>query len=165
MSSVKQLLRWHQTKESIIREQQKLAELKRKEAIHTDKINAIQEKLNQLASPANQEEEIQKLLTEQELWMANKELERFLADHQDTFFTIETTISQKQYDVMELQQSLDPDLLADYNRLAENKKNPIVEVKNKSCMGCFMPLSLSKISEWRRAKEVVYCDECGRILV
>lgn len=165
MFSVRNLLEWHQTKEKIhqVKQERDHLDNERKKRLHS--IQEMQQRIASLPVSEDPDTQIQKLLAEQELWMANKEYEQFDSDCLSKFHSLDNSISEKSFDLMRLESEVDQALFSEYYRLAENKKNPIVEVKRKICTGCYYPLSLAKVDEWRRAKGLVYCDECGRILV
>ncbi|MGC5328532.1 C4-type zinc ribbon domain-containing protein [Brevibacillus sp. SYSU BS000544] len=165
MLSVRNLLEWHQTKESIQQAKNERDNLDKERKKRLTSIQELRQRIEALPITDNPEEQIQKLLAEQELWMANKDFEQFESDCLPKLASLDNSISEKSFELMRLESEVDEALFSEYYRLAENKKNPIVEVKRKICTGCYYPLSLAKVDEWRRAKGLVYCDECGRILV
>lgn len=165
MLSVRNLLEWHQTKESIQQAKNERDNLDKERKKRLTSIQELQQRIAALPVTDNPEEQIQKLLTEQELWLANKDFEQFESNCLPKLASLDNSISEKSFELMRLESEVDEALFSEYYRLAENKKNPIVEVKRKICTGCYYPLSLAKVDEWRRAKGLVYCDECGRILV
>jgi predicted nucleic acid-binding Zn-ribbon protein len=69
-----------------------------------------------------------------------------------------------QFEVEQIKQKIPDDALNHYFHLAERMDRPVAQVKNKSCMGCFIELSLSNFSAWRSAKGIIQCDSCDRIL-
>jgi predicted nucleic acid-binding Zn-ribbon protein len=82
-------------------------------------------------------------------------------DHE---FAIRQQLMDLQFQLEELQQSIPVNVFSLYNSLAERFDCPVVKVRNKSCLGCFMPLSMVNLSAWRTAKGVIQCDHCDRIL-
>lgn len=165
MLPAKVLWEWHRMKGLIVQAQQERTRLAQQEQKHLDTLQELTAKLAALPVSDDPDSQIARLLAEQEIWMAKKEYEKFQEENQDRMDQLANSISEKEFERMRLEQELDPAFLAEYYRLSENKKNPIVEVKRKMCTGCFLPLSMAKVDEWRRAKGLVYCDECGRILV
>ncbi|WP_232695348.1 C4-type zinc ribbon domain-containing protein [Brevibacillus daliensis] len=164
MSSTREVYKWHQLQVSVEKEEAELLAVLEQEQSKQQQIVQLKQKI--AAMPiSTEEEQISKLLAEQELWMANKEFERIQHELLERKFSLEQSITYKKLDIEAGKINLDKDVLTAYEKVAETKKNPIVEVKNKSCMGCFMPLSLSNYERWRRGKGLVYCDECERILV
>jgi predicted nucleic acid-binding Zn-ribbon protein len=79
-------------------------------------------------------------------------------------FAIRQQHMDLQFELEQLKGSIPTEILSLYDELAERFERPVVEVKNKSCLGCFMPLSMVNLSAWRSAKGVVQCDQCDRIL-
>lgn len=163
--SARNLLEWHRTKEIIeqANHERVLLENERNNRLHT--VQEMRQRTLSLPVSDDPENQITRMLAEQELWMANKEVEQFETETIHKLATLDHLISEKSFELMRLESEIDQVLFTEYYRLAENKKNPIVEVKRKICTGCYLPLSLAKVDEWRRAKGLVYCDECGRILV
>jgi len=64
----------------------------------------------------------------------------------------------------ELVQKIKKPLLAAYERLRSRYKRAIVPVKDDNCLGCFMKLPTSITAQGRTDKEVLVCENCGRIL-
>lgn len=64
----------------------------------------------------------------------------------------------------ELVQKIKKPLLAAYERLRNRYKRAIVPVKDDNCLGCFMKLPTSITAHGRTDKEVLICENCGRIL-
>jgi len=64
-----------------------------------------------------------------------------------------------------LSQKVDAKLLSFYESI-ENwaKETAVVKVKNKACYGCFMKLDNKTYSMLKLEKEVVNCENCGRII-
>ena len=57
------------------------------------------------------------------------------------------------------------DILKKYERvLAKEKRHPVVEVKNRTCQGCFMRVTLQEINLIWRGDDLVLCRNCNRIL-
>jgi predicted nucleic acid-binding Zn-ribbon protein len=165
MQPVKHLLLWHRAKEAKQRAETELSGLEREKEEWQEKLERLTRTLSTEPAPSTPDEEIARLLREQELWLMRKDWERFLASYQEREAALSDEIHRQQFEIWKWEQELDEALLKEYHRIGERVSNPVVEVRNQSCMGCFLPLSVSKLSEWRRAKGLVTCDECGRILV
>jgi predicted nucleic acid-binding Zn-ribbon protein len=165
MRRAKRLWLWHEAKEQVNAERAEKLRWEQERQLLADHVRQLEAKLALLPAPVTTDEEISKLLLEQELWTARKDWERLVEQSEERLAELEQSIRQREFAILQLEQELDEEDVRQYHRLAENKARPLAEVRNKSCMGCFLPLSLSKLDEWRRAKGLVYCDECGRILV
>ncbi|QDX93307.1 hypothetical protein JNUCC42_09775 [Brevibacterium sp. JNUCC-42] len=164
MSSIRDFYEWHQLLGKIKRAERELAGVKEQENEQMKHIRAIERKMEGMPTETP-DQQIERMLKEQELWMAKKEWERNGNELIEKRFALEQSLQFSRMEATDRKSKLDPVWLSEYERLLETKKNPVVEVKNKSCMGCFMPLSTSNFDKWRRGKGLVYCDECERILV
>ncbi len=160
----KRVLFWHMEQEKWQENQQALAALAAKQNDLLQAIEQLENKLSALEPPLRPEEEVNRLLSEQELWMARKAYNRHLEESETTRLALESSISRHELAALELQQELQQEHIQEYFRIKETKTNPVVEVKNSSCMGCFRLLSLHNLDQWRRGVGLVTCEECGRIL-
>jgi uncharacterized protein len=62
-------------------------------------------------------------------------------------------------------QSLDPALMNRFRRIAKmNKGQAVAQVRNESCMGCFMNVPPQLCIEVQRANQLISCPQCSRIL-
>jgi hypothetical protein len=165
MLPAKRLFAWHKAKEALRLAQEEWKRCEETLAQGRERLKETESRLTSLPAPTNPDEEIARLLLEQEVWMAKKEFDDTAAAHQQKSEELKQTILHLQFEVLQLERELDEEYLAAYRRLSETKAQPIAEVRNKSCMGCFLPLSLRKLEEWRRGKGPVFCDECDRLLV
>lgn len=64
----------------------------------------------------------------------------------------------------ELTKSMTPQFHNTYKRLKKRYNRPIVPVQNETCLGCFAKLPTSFASSGRSAKNLITCENCGRIL-
>jgi uncharacterized protein len=61
--------------------------------------------------------------------------------------------------------AIDADLLSRYQRLFSSKNGTaIVPVEHEVCMGCHMKNTTTTVHKAKLAREIVYCEQCGRIL-
>ena len=60
--------------------------------------------------------------------------------------------------------TLEEDLLDRYNRIFANKGEAIVAVEHDVCMGCHMKLTPQTVHFVKAEREIVHCEQCGRIL-
>jgi len=165
VSASKTLWQWHQGRQAIEEMKKELEGIAGKEQELLLTVEELEKKREALPAAALPDQEVNRLLLEQEIWMVGKELERFREEVQEKRFSLEQSLQEQQFAVLKWEQELDEKILSAYYHVAEYKQRPIVEVKHKACTGCFMLLTQNKINEWRRGKDLVYCDECGRILV
>ncbi|MDD4570391.1 MAG: C4-type zinc ribbon domain-containing protein [Tepidanaerobacteraceae bacterium] len=70
-------------------------------------------------------------------------------------------IKQKQ----ELETGISPELLDKYRRIKKFKREPVASVLDGKCSGCMMEVSVMIALEVERHEGLIYCENCGRILV
>lgn len=70
--------------------------------------------------------------------------------------------AKKKIDV--LQNEIPKDVLEKYNLIRKAKRRPVVPVKDKVCCGCKLELSMITLDKIKKRNEIVYCDNCGRII-
>jgi uncharacterized protein len=59
----------------------------------------------------------------------------------------------------------DQELLVRYERIFQSKGgNAVVSIEHEVCMGCHMKNTTANVHRAKLAREVVYCDQCGRML-
>jgi predicted nucleic acid-binding Zn-ribbon protein len=70
-------------------------------------------------------------------------------------------INQKQ----QLETSISPELLDKYHKIRRFKRDPVALVSDGKCNGCMMEVSVMIALEVERHQSLIYCENCGRILV
>lgn len=61
---------------------------------------------------------------------------------------------------------LEPEFIADYDRIRSFHKDAAVQMRKNSCAGCFSSVPSQKIVELRNNLNKLYtCENCGRILI
>lgn len=98
--------------------------------------------------------------------IATKEqVARQLADLVEKSKAIETQLGDLETDRARLAAQTEEDLLDTYNRLFSSKgDNAVVALEHDHCMGCHMKVTASTSARVKAGKEVVHCEQCGRIL-
>ncbi|RYZ20719.1 MAG: hypothetical protein EOO16_15735 [Chitinophagaceae bacterium] len=88
------------------------------------------------------------------------ELEKIIA-------TTEKEEKQYQKDAEAARSTVDPRLLASYEKIRSSYRNglAVVPVERDACGGCFYAIPPQKQSEIKQRKKVMVCENCGRILV
>ncbi|HBI03609.1 MAG TPA: hypothetical protein DDY49_06225 [Paenibacillaceae bacterium] len=161
------LLEWHLKKTEWEEIQGKLKNFREQAEQLQEKLLALKNKIESLGEPDQQDIDgkIAYALASQELWMAEKEWERF----QDQRFNDEMMYREQEeicrQELDELESTISRETFQTYEEVSEFCDNPVVEVKRRSCMGCFLPLSMITMNAWRKGKKLVRCEVCGRILV
>src|SRR5207237_8165009 len=79
--------------------------------------------------------------------------------------TLETRLQELARQRKELAEKMDEDLLGRFERLFVSKgDSAIVAVEHGVCTGCHMKLTVATIKATEAGKEIVNCEQCGRIL-
>ena len=90
---------------------------------------------------------------------------RQLADLVEKSKAIETQLGDLETDRVRLAAQTEEDLLDTYNRLFSSKgDNAVVALEHDHCMGCHMKVTASTSARVKAGKEVVHCEQCGRLL-
>ena len=78
---------------------------------------------------------------------------------------IQDQLKQVEADRSALAVGVDEDLLDTYNHLFASKgDNAVVALEHEVCMGCHMKLTTQTAVRVKGKREVVHCEQCGRIL-
>ena len=78
---------------------------------------------------------------------------------------IQEQLKQLEADRGKLAASVDEDLLDTYDHLFGSKgDNAVVALEHEVCMGCHMKLTTQTAVRVKGRREVVHCEQCGRIL-
>jgi len=79
--------------------------------------------------------------------------------------TLETRLQELGKERKELAEKMDEDLLNRFERLFTSKgDSAIVAVEHGVCTGCHMKLTTATVKDAEAGKEIVSCEQCGRIL-
>jgi predicted nucleic acid-binding Zn-ribbon protein len=161
------LLEWHLKKGEYEKIQEQLKNLREEEESLLEKREKLRKKVESMGQPDEQDIDgkIAYALASQELWMAEKEWERFQDDRFNKEMELRVQEENCRQELIELEGKISQETFQMYKEVSEICDNPVVEVKRRSCMGCFLPLSVSTMNAWRKGKKLVRCDVCGRILV
>ncbi|MBU1753122.1 hypothetical protein KKG56_04605 [bacterium] len=112
-------------------------------------------------------EEISKTSFEQE-----KELKKETEDFNCRSQKIESNInintqklSETNAKKQEIITTIEPSLLANYERLREGRNNlAVVQVEGGMCSGCFIALPPQQINEIKMSNSIIRCNSCARML-
>src|SRR5437868_2504520 len=78
---------------------------------------------------------------------------------------LETRLQELSKERKELAETMDEDLLNRFERLFASKgDSAIVAVEHGVCTGCHMKLTTATVKDAEAGKEIVNCEQCGRIL-
>jgi hypothetical protein len=78
---------------------------------------------------------------------------------------LESQLQQLTTERSELAGKIDEDLLARFERLFKSKGDAgVVAIEHGVCMGCHMKVTTATAAQVKAGKEIVSCENCGRIL-
>ena len=78
---------------------------------------------------------------------------------------LESQLQQLTTERSELAGKIDEDLLARFERLFKSKGDAaVVAIEHGVCMGCHMKVTTATTAQVKAGKEIVSCENCGRIL-
>jgi predicted nucleic acid-binding Zn-ribbon protein len=90
---------------------------------------------------------------------------RQLVDLESKSKALETQQQELENERQTLASKIDPDLLDQFERLFNSKGDAaVVAVEHGVCTGCHMKVTTATASRVKAAKEIVSCENCGRIL-
>jgi predicted nucleic acid-binding Zn-ribbon protein len=90
---------------------------------------------------------------------------RQMNDLGEKFKVLETRMHELSKERKELAEKIDEDLLNRFERLFVSKgDSAVVAVEHGVCTGCHMKLTTATVKDTEAGKEIVSCEQCGRIL-
>jgi uncharacterized protein len=89
---------------------------------------------------------------------------RQIADLDAKVKALEAQIQEVQAERARSAEGLDEDLLDTYQRLFATKGEAVVPLEHEVCAGCHMKVTASTNARARGRRELVQCEQCGRIL-
>ena len=104
--------------------------------------------------------------TEEKKTAATKQsISRQMADLEEKSKMLETRLAELTNDRVALAKQIDEDLLGLFERLFASKGDAvIVPLEHEVCTGCHMKVTTATAMRARTGKEIVSCENCGRIL-
>jgi uncharacterized protein len=114
-----------------------------------------------------QTEQFQKetISAEMELNAAKRQSEIQHADLKKKETTLGERLKLAESESEQLSKGLEPDLLFRYTRLFATKGgNAVVPIEHEFCMGCHMKNTSAKVHRVKLGREILYCEQCGRII-
>lgn len=140
-------------------------------------LNILQDKVNTLNVEVDKVDNVAiKLLTKSEnlkevLNSEEKKLNDLVVKYQNTQLKLDKEIDKikKEQSLISLERdnlikSIPEDYLKNYYKIKRYKKDPIADIKNNRCNGCKMTVSNLVKERVKEHKNLVYCENCGRIL-
>jgi len=101
---------------------------------------------------------------EKEFAQAKTQIAQQIADLDNKTKALEAQLHEIEADRASIASSVEEDLLDQYNRIFANKGEAIVAVEHYVCMGCHMSLTPQTVHRVKAEREIVHCEQCGRML-
>lgn len=96
---------------------------------------------------------------------ARESIARQMADLDEKSKTLESRLSQLTAERTELSGKVEEDLLSRFERLFASKGDAaVVALEHEVCTGCHMKVTTQTAHRVKNGKEIVSCEQCGRIL-
>ena len=146
-----------------IKSVKQLEQLQKNAQEYKEKVMAREERLIKL------DEEIEKLGVElmnirAKAAKARKEYKELKSAYDAEMDIIKTSMANVKKQKLDLESKLDADLLKKYKSLRKDKKIVVAELVGDKCSGCNMSLPSIVAKQVKEGKQVVECENCGRIL-
>jgi predicted nucleic acid-binding Zn-ribbon protein len=96
---------------------------------------------------------------------SRESIARQMADLEEKGKTLDSRLSELTSERSELASKTDEDILARFERLFASKGDAaIVALDHEVCTGCHMKVTTQTAHRVKNGKEIVSCEQCGRIL-
>lgn len=102
--------------------------------------------------------------TEKETQAIKTQVDKQLADIAAKTDVMAGHLKDLEAERAKLAADVDEDLLDTFNRLFVNKTEAVVALEHDVCMGCHMKVTTQTSVRVRGKREIVHCEQCGRIL-
>ena len=102
--------------------------------------------------------------TEQQTKATKAQVERQLTDIAGKIDAVATQLTTLEIERASLAVGLDEDLLDTFDRLFAGKGEAVVPLEHETCMGCHMKVTTQTVVKVKGQREIVHCEQCGRIL-
>ena len=102
--------------------------------------------------------------TEQQTKATKAQVERQLADITAKIAAVAGQLTELETERASLAVGLDEDLLDTFDRLFAGKGEAVVPLEHETCMGCHMKVTTQTVVKVKGQREIVHCEQCGRIL-
>jgi predicted nucleic acid-binding Zn-ribbon protein len=101
---------------------------------------------------------------EQQAKTVKGQVDRQLADITGKIDAVGAQLKELETERAGLAVGVDEDLLDTFDRLFANKGEAVVPLENEICMGCHMKVTTQTVVKVKGQREIVHCEQCGRIL-
>ncbi len=103
---------------------------------------------------------------EKKLEEARKNNKTYLDNLRTELAALESKISDKKQQRLELTKTINRRVLTSYERIRRGKGGmAVVPLRKRACGGCFKQIPPQMVQQIRRGDRIYTCDSCGRILI
>ena len=102
--------------------------------------------------------------TDRQTQATKAQVERQVADLASKTESVTAQLKKLEAERAQFAVEIDEDLLDTYNRLFTNKTEAVAPLEHDVCMGCHMKVTSQTAVRVRGRREIVHCEQCGRIL-
>ena len=99
-----------------------------------------------------------------ELIKLREEFYNYKEDYKNKIIKANEDLAKTEEGIENLQKEIPKELLTKYNTIRECKGVAVVKIQGGVCFGCKMKVSAMTIDDISNGVEIVYCDNCRRIL-
>lgn len=144
-----------------MKELEKLQQMQRELTGQAEKIETfaitLMEKLEELEKVVSEERQILLKMKDEYGILRLKTIEEIGKIKEE----LELLYSTKQ----QIEENISATILEKYKKIKLHKNQPIATVINGKCNGCNMSVSIVVVQEVSRHEKLIYCENCGRILI
>jgi len=131
---------------------------------YTKEISAIEDQELELMDAADKLK-VEVTAEEKKSTAAKESISRQLTDLQSKSKTLATRLDELKKERETLAGTIDEDLLDRFDRLFASKGDAaVVALEHDVCTGCHMKVTTATANRVKSGKEIVSCEQCGRIL-
>ena len=174
---VKHLVKLCEAEVEEVKQKMKKLEAQQHQIKKVEEFNALSQEMAQAERERVQKEQkasdlLDRLTQEEDLLISLKETLDQTAENSkeleaeiiDAIKKINTEGSLLKTERDELAKDADPEILATYDRLINNKKDRVVvPIENRTCSGCHILVTAQDENLVRRGERLVFCEHCSRI--
>jgi uncharacterized protein len=131
---------------------------------YAKEIQKIEDEELELMVQADQLKE-QVMVEKKRTGAANESVDRQMSDLESKAKLLETRLEELREERTDLAANVDEDLLNRFERLFASKGDAaVVALEHEVCTGCHMKITTQTAVRVKAGKEIVSCEQCGRIL-
>jgi len=163
VQSKKDTIAKYQTQKFQTRKNEEFQALNNEIKRYEGEIQTIEDRELELMESADKMKE-QVAETDKETQAVKAQVERQLANIASKIDAVGAQLKEIETERAKLSEDVEEDLLDIYNRLFTSKNEAVVALEHGVCMGCHMTLTTQTVVRVKGSREIVHCEQCGRIL-